>query len=69
MCIKTSNQFVFRKFTLLVAISNSKCVGNELYEKGGMTKERLLEFLENMYFQNPKTILLFWIMLEVIITN
>ena len=24
--IKTSNQFVFRKFTLLVAISNSKCV-------------------------------------------
>ena len=42
--IKTSNQFVFRKFTLLVAISNSKCVGKELYEKGGMTKERVLEF-------------------------
>ena len=31
--IKTSKQFVFRKFTLLVAISNSKCVGKELYEK------------------------------------
>jgi hypothetical protein len=30
----------------LVAISNSKWVGKELYEKGGMTKERLLEFLE-----------------------
>jgi len=28
--IQTSNQFVFRKFTLLVAISNSKCVGKEL---------------------------------------
>ena len=48
--IKTSNQFVFRKFTLLVAISNSKCVGKELYEKGGMTKERLLDFLEKYVF-------------------
>jgi transposase-like protein len=52
--IKTSNQFVFRKFTLLVAISNTKCVGKELYEKGGMTKERLLEFLENNVFSKYK---------------
>jgi len=52
--IKTSNQFVFRKFTLLVAISNSKCVGKELYEKGGMTKERLLDFLEKNVFSKYK---------------
>ena len=52
--IKTSNQFVFRKFTLLVAISNSKCIGKELYEKGGMTKERLLEFLEKNIFSKYK---------------
>jgi len=52
--IKTSNLFVFRKFTLLVAISNSKCVGKELYEKGGMTKERLIEFLEKYVFPNYK---------------
>lgn len=52
--IKTSNQFVFRKFTLLVAISNSKCVGKELYEKGGMTKERLLDFLEKYVFSKYK---------------
>jgi len=52
--IKTSNQFVFRKFTLLVAISNSKCVGKELYEKGGMTKERLLNFLEKNVFSKYK---------------
>ena len=52
--IKTSNQFVFRKFTLLVAISNSKCVGKELYEKCGMTKERLLEFLEKYVFSKYK---------------
>lgn len=50
--IKTSNQFVFRKFTLLVAISNSKCVGKELYEKGGMTAERFLEFLQKHIFPN-----------------
>ena len=56
--IKTSNQFVFRKFTLLVAISNSKCVGKEMYEKGGMTKERLLEFLENNIFGKYKDYLI-----------
>ena len=56
--IKTSNQFVFSKFTLLVAISNTKkYVGKELYEKRGMTKERLLEFLEKHIFSNYKIIL------------
>jgi transposase len=52
--IKTSNQFVFRKFTVLVAINNSKYVGKEMYEKGGMTKERLLEFLEKYIFPKYK---------------
>ena len=52
--IKTSNQFVFRKFTLLVAINNSKYVGKEMYEKGGMTKERLLEFLQKYIFPKYK---------------
>ena len=52
--IKTSNQFVFRKFTLLVAISNSKCIGKKLYEKGGMNTERLLEFFEKYVFQKYK---------------
>jgi len=52
--IKTTNQFVFRKFTLLVAINNSKYVGKEIYEKGGMTKERLLEFLQKYIFPNYK---------------
>ena len=52
--IKTSNQFVFRKFTLLAAINNSKYVGKEMYEKGGMTKERLLEFLQKYIFPKYK---------------
>lgn len=52
--VKTTTQFVFRKFTLLVAISNSKWVGKELYEKGGMPKERLLEILEKNIFPKYK---------------
>jgi transposase len=44
--IKTNNNFVFRSFTLLAAINNSKCVGKLFYEKGGTTKERMVEFIE-----------------------
>ena len=52
--IKTDNNFVFRKFTLLVAISNSKCIGHTLYEKGGMTKELLGNFLEKYILSKLK---------------
>ena len=51
---KTDDNFVFRKFTLLVAISNSKCIGYKLYESGGMTKERLVEFFEEFIFPHYK---------------
>jgi transposase-like protein/transposase len=44
--IKTNNNFVFRSFTLLIAINNSKCVGKSFYEKGGTTQERIVEFIE-----------------------
>ena len=47
--VKTDDNIVFKKFTLLVAISNSKCIGHILYEKGGMTKERLVKFLQEFY--------------------
>ena len=52
--IKTDDNIVFQKFTLLVAISNSKCIGYKLYQKGGMTKERLVDFLENNVFNKYK---------------
>lgn len=29
--IKTDDNYVFRKFTLLVTINNSKCIGSKLY--------------------------------------
>ena len=46
--VKTDDNYVFRKFTLLCAISNSKCVG--------MTKERFVEFLEANIFNKYKKI-------------
>ncbi len=52
--IKTDDSYIFRSFTLLCAISNSKCVGHTLYEKGGMTKERFVEFLQNFIFNKYK---------------
>jgi len=51
---KTDDNYVFRKFTLLCAISNSKCVGATLYKEGGMTKERFVEFLEANIFNKYK---------------
>jgi len=52
--IKTDNNFVFRSFTLLVAINNKKCVGKIFYEKGGTTQERMVEFLETQIFPKYK---------------
>ena len=35
-------------------VNNSKCVGWKLYEQGGMTKERLVEFLKENVFSKYK---------------
>ena len=43
--VKTNDNRVFKKFTLLVAISSKGVVGHTLYEKGGMTGERMVDFL------------------------
>jgi transposase len=51
---KTSDSSFFRKYTLLVAISNSKCIAWKLYEKGGMTKERFVDFLKSKIFNKYK---------------
>jgi transposase len=52
--VKTDDNYIFRKFTLLCAISNSKCIGATLYKEGGMTKERFVEFLEANIFNKYK---------------
>ena len=54
-CIfKTDDTFVFRKYTLLVAISNSKCIGWTMFQKGAMNKERLVEFMKEYIFRKYK---------------
>lgn len=42
---KSSNNKVFYKFTLVCAISTKGLVGWTLYRKGGMTGERMCEFI------------------------
>ena len=44
--IKTQSQDVFKKYTGIFAISVNGVDGWELYEKGGINTERLVEFLE-----------------------
>jgi len=52
--IKTDDNYVFKKITLLCAINNRKCIGAKLYKEGGMTKERFVEFLEENIFNKYK---------------
>ena len=53
--VKTDDSYFYRKFTLLCAVNYSKkCVGWKLYEQGGMTKERLVEFLKENVFDKYK---------------
>lgn len=46
--LQTNNNKVFQKFTLVGAISADGLVDYKLYEKGGMTTERLVEFLNEI---------------------
>jgi transposase-like protein/transposase len=52
--VNTNKNFVFKKFTLLVAINNSQRIGYEFYDKGGTTKERMVEFFEKYIFGKYK---------------
>ena len=44
---KTDDNYVFKPYTLLVAINNRKTIGYMLYDKGGSTKERIVDFIDN----------------------
>lgn len=48
-CIrKTDDNAVFKKYSLLVAINNQKCMGYELYQEGAVNAERFNYFLKNL---------------------
>lgn len=43
--IKTDDNAVFKKYSLVVAISNKKCLGYKLYENGAVNADRFNDFL------------------------
>ena len=43
--IKTDDNAVFKKYSLVVAICNKKCLGYKLYENGAVNAERFNDFL------------------------
>lgn len=48
-CIKkTTNNEVFKKYSLVVAINNKKCISSELYQNEAVNAERFNEFLKNI---------------------
>lgn len=47
--VKTHSQEVFKKYTGIFAITTSGCVAYEVYEQGGITAQRLLEFLRTHF--------------------
>jgi hypothetical protein len=55
-CVKkTTDNRVFIKYTLVCAINSKGVVGYELYEKGGMNSERMIQFIDkfiNNKFKN-----------------
>lgn len=48
-CVKkTTNNAVFKKYTLICAINHKGIIGWELYEQGGINSERMVEFIKNI---------------------
>lgn len=55
---KSSDNKVFRKYTLIVAISTNGLIGYELYEKGGINAERFFDFINKHILTKYKNKLL-----------
>jgi transposase len=52
--LKTTDNKVFQKHTLVGAISSKGLISYTFYDKGGMTTERLIEFLETIVRNRKK---------------
>ena len=52
--MKTKDNRVFKKYTLVVAMNSKGIIGWILYEKGGMNTERMIEFLKKICFEKEK---------------
>ena len=53
----TSNE-IFKKYTLIVAINYNKTVKWELYKKGGIDTERLIEFLKELLINTKNKLII-----------
>ena len=48
-CVKkTTNNEVFKKYSLVVAINNKECIASELYQKGAVDAERFNDFIKKI---------------------
>jgi transposase len=48
-CVKkTTNNEVFKKYSLVVAINNKKCIASELFQNGAVNSERFNDFLKKI---------------------
>ena len=43
--IKTDDNSVFKKYSLVVAITNKKCIGYKLYDEGAVNSDRFNDFI------------------------
>ena len=46
--IKTNDNAVFTKYSLVVVITNNKCIGYTLYQKGAVNSDRFNEFIKDI---------------------
>ena len=46
--LKTDDNVVFKKYSLLLAINNKKCMKYNLYEKGSVNADRFTEFITDL---------------------
>lgn len=46
--IKTDDNSVFKKYSLVVAITNKKCIGYKLYDEGSVNADRFNEFIKDI---------------------
>ena len=56
---RTHSQEVFKKYTGIFAITTRGCIAHEIYERGGITAQRLLDFLRtHLSHHRNKTIIM-----------
>lgn len=46
--IKTDTNEIYKKYSLIVAISNKQCLGYKIYDEGSVNAERFEEFLQSI---------------------